>query len=92
MQYLQSSVSKVIGTQKKDKNSDDENEDPCEYEVLDDCNNAKDRRVNLDAQETKTLWTKDGPKTVDANGNEIVKKQEESKQNDVLDGSKEGDD
>lgn len=76
LHYLQSSVGQVIGAKKKAKNSDDENEDPCEYEVLDDCNSSKDSRVNLGAPETKTMWTKDGPKTVDHKGNLVAKKEE----------------
>lgn len=91
LHYLQSSVGKVIGAQ-KGKNSDDEGVDPCEYEVLDDCNTNKHRRVNLNAEQTKTVWTKEGPKTVDEQGKIVKKKQEESKQHDVFDGSNEGDD
>lgn len=48
LQYLQSSVGKVMGT-KKAKDSDEETGDPCEYEVLDACNNEKDRAINLEA-------------------------------------------
>lgn len=49
----------------------------------------------MNAEQTKTVWTKDGPKTVDENGNEVKKKEEESKSNDIdqfFDGSREGDD
>ena len=93
LQYLQTSVSKVIGTKGKAKDSDEEAEDPCEYEILDDCNRERDRILNLQADQTKTVWTKEGPKRVDEQGNEVVRKPEESKSNnDVLDGSREGDD
>ena len=85
-------MSKVIGTSTKDKNSDEEAEDPCEYEVLDDCNKQVDRVLNLAAEQTRTVWTKEGPRKVDEQGNEVIKKHEESKNNDVLDGSREGDD
>lgn len=96
--YLQSSVGKVIGTPKdKDKNSDNEDDnngnDPYEYEVLDSYNKEQDRQINFNAEATKNLWTQGGMKKVDEKGNEVVKKgKEESKSNDVLDGSKEGDD
>lgn len=91
--YLQTSVNKVMGKQSKDKNSDneDDNGDPYEYEVLDSYNKQEDRRVNFNAEQGKNLWSKDGLKAVDENGNEI-KKKEESKTNDIFDGSREGDD
>ena len=40
-----------------------------------------------------TVWTKEGPKKVDEQGNEVLKDNEEYKNShDVLDGSREGDD